>query len=105
MYPSVEERLIGLQQRRINACIHILADHPLQPLVIEAIQSIPADAQSVDDHIGTKSANINVSSPHPTSPTQTTPTTETSEPSIIQNLVDHYSGELPEYELNLEKSL
>jgi len=104
MYPSVEERLIGLQQRRINACIHLLADHPLQPLVIEAIQSIPADAESVDDHIGTKSANINVSSPHPTSPTQTTPTTETSEPSIIQNLVDHYSGELPEYESNLEKA-
>jgi len=26
MYPSVEERLIGLQQRRIDACIHLPAD-------------------------------------------------------------------------------
>jgi len=89
MYPSIEERLTGLQQRRIDACFHLPADHPLQPPVIEAIQSIPTDAEGVDDHIGTESANINVSSPHLTSPTQTTPTTETSEPSIIQNLVDH----------------
>jgi len=71
--------------------------------VIKAIQSIPADAEGADDHTGTESANINVSSPHLTSPTQTTLTTETSEPSIIHNLVDHYSGELLEYETNLEK--
>jgi len=31
-------------------------------------------------------------------------TTETSEPSIIQNLVNHYSGELPEYESNQDKA-
>jgi len=103
MYPSVEKRLIDLQQRRIDACIYLPTDHPQQPPVIEAIQSIPADAEGADDHIGTESANINVSSAHLTSPTQTTPTKETSEPSIIQNLVHHYSGELPEYETNLEK--
>jgi len=104
MYPSIEERLIGLQQRRIDACKNLPADHPLQPPVIEPIQSIPADAEGVDDHTGTDFANINVSSPHPTFPIQTTPTIDTSEPSIIQNLVDHYSGELPEYESNLEKA-
>jgi len=104
MYPPVKERLIGLQQRKIDACKHLPADHPLQPPIIEAIQSIPADAEGADDHTWTDSANINVSSPHLTSPTQTTPTTETSEPSIIQNLVDYYSGELPEYESNLEKA-
>jgi len=69
MYPSVEERLIGLQQRRIDACKNLPADHPLQPLVIEAIQSIPVDAEVADDHTGTNSANINASSPHLTSPT------------------------------------
>jgi len=37
MYPSVEERLIGLQQRRIDACIHLPVDHPLQPPMIEPI--------------------------------------------------------------------
>jgi len=104
MYPSVEERLIGLQQRRIDACKNLPADHPLQPPVIELIQSIPADVEGADYHTGTNYANINVSSPQRTFPTQKPQTTETSEPSIIHNLVDHYLGELPEYESNLEKA-
>jgi len=97
MYPSVEEMLIDMQQTRINACKNLPVDHPLQPPVIETIQSIPADAEGVYDHTGTYIANIDVSSSKPNSPTQTTQTsTKTSEPSIIQNLVNHYSGELPE---------
>jgi len=105
MYPSVEERLIGLQQRRIDACIHLPADHPLQPPMIEPIQSLPPDAEGADDYTGTYIANINVSSSKPNFPIQTTQTsTETSEPSIIKNLVDHYSSELPEYESNQDKA-
>ena len=69
--------------------------------MIEHIQSIPADAEGAVDYTGSDSANIDVSSSHPNSPTQTT---QTSEPSIIQDLVNHYSGELPEYETNLEKA-
>jgi len=38
----------------------------------------------------------------PNSLTQTT--TQTSEPSIIQNLENHYLGELPEYETNQERA-
>jgi len=73
--------------------------------MIEPIQSFPADAEGDDDHIGTNIANIDVSSSKPNSPTQTTQTsTETFEPSIIQNLVDHYSGELPECESNQDKA-
>ena len=72
MYPSVEETLIGLQQRRIDSCIHLLADHPLQHTIIEPIQSLPADAEGANDHTGTDPANINVSSSTPNSPTQTT---------------------------------
>ena len=53
MYPFVEERLIGLQQRRIDACIHLPADHPLQPPMIDPIQFVPADAEGADDHTGT----------------------------------------------------
>jgi len=75
MCPSIEERLIGLQQRRIDACIHLPADHPLQPPAIELIQSLPADAEGVDDHTRTYLANINVSSSEPISQTQTTQTT------------------------------
>jgi len=72
MYPSVEERLIDMQQRRINACKNLPADHPLQPPMIDPIQSIPADAEGADDHTGTDIANINVSSSLPNSTTQTT---------------------------------
>jgi len=90
MYPSVEERLIGLQQRRIDACIHLPADHPLQPPMIEPIQSLPA--------------NINVSSSTPNSPTKTTPTTETHAPLLIPDLEKHYLVELPGYVSNQEKT-
>jgi len=69
--------------------------------MIEHIQSIPADAEGAVDYTGSDSGNIDVSSSHPNSPTQTTQkTTETSEPSIIQNLVNHYIGELLEFETN-----
>jgi len=37
MYPSVQERMIDMQQRRIDACKYLPADHPLQSPVIEAI--------------------------------------------------------------------
>jgi len=70
--------------------------------MIEPIQSLPTDAEGADDHTGSDIANIDVSSSKPNSPTQTT--TETFEPSIIQNLVDHYSSELPEYESNQDKA-
>jgi len=102
MYPSVVERLYDMQQRRIDACKNLLANHPLQPPMIEPIQSILADAEGAAYYTGSDSANINVSPSHLNSPTQTT--TQTSEPSFIQNLVNHYSGELPEYETNQEKA-
>ena len=98
MYPSVEERLIGLQQRRIDACKNLPADHPLQPPVIKTIQFVPADAEGVDDHTGTYIANIDVSSSQPNSPIQT------HETSIILDLISHYSSELPGYVSNLEKA-
>jgi len=82
MYLSVEERLIGLQQRRIDACIYLPVDHPLQPPMIEPIQSLLADAEGADDYTGSYIANIDLSSSKPNSPTQIT--TETSEPSMIK---------------------
>jgi len=48
MYPSVVERIHDMQQRRINACVKLLADHPLQPPMIEPIQFVLADAEGVD---------------------------------------------------------
>jgi len=84
MYPSVEERLVDMQQRRIDACKNLPASHPLQPPMIEPIQSIPVDAEGAVDYTATNSTNIDVLSSHPNSPTQTTQTTtQTSELSII----------------------
>jgi len=94
MYPSVEERLISMQQRRINACKHLPADHPLQSPVIEPIEFIPAAAEGESDHVDTDLAETIVSS-KPNSPT--TQNIEIPEPSIISNLESHYLGELLEY--------
>jgi len=66
--------------------------------MIEPLQFVSADAEGVDDHTGFESANIEVS----LSPSKTT--TQTNEPSIIQGLINHYSGELPGYETNIEKA-
>jgi len=49
MYPSVEERILDMQQRRINAYARLPVDHPLQPPMIEPRQSIPTDAEVVGD--------------------------------------------------------
>jgi len=62
MYPSVEERLIDMQQWRIDVCKNLPIDHPLQPPMIDPIQFVPADAEGVDDHTRTNNANTNVSS-------------------------------------------
>jgi len=101
MYPSIVERIHDMQQTRTYACVRLPANHPLQPPMIEPIQFGPTDAEGAVDHTGSESANIDVSSSHPNSPTQTT---ETHEPSISQGLINHYSGELPDYESNLEKA-
>jgi len=65
VYPSVEQRLIGLQQRRIDVCKNLPVDHPLQPPVIEPIQFVHADAEGADDHTGTNIANIDYHHPGP----------------------------------------
>ena len=47
MYLAVEATIYDMQQRRINACKNLPPDHPLQPPMIDHIQSIPADAKGV----------------------------------------------------------
>jgi len=41
---------------------------------------------------------------HEVSVSLPTPTTQTSKPFVLDNLVNHYSGELPGFETNLEKA-
>ena len=73
-------------------------NHPLQPLVIEAIQSILASAEGASDLSRTGLDILNESVPTPKSPTPTPNTTNNNqilEQSVISNLESHYSGELP----------
>jgi len=74
MYSSDEERLHDMQQRRIDACKNLPANHQLQPPMIEPIQSIHVDAEGAVDYTGSDSTNIDVSSSHPNSPPQKTQT-------------------------------
>jgi len=72
-----------MQQMRIDACKNLLANHPLQPPMIDPIQSIPAAAEDEGECVGTDLANT-IASSTPNSPT--TQTTEITEQSIIPNL-------------------
>jgi len=99
MYPSVLERISEMSQMRLDVCARLPADHPFQPPMIEPLQSLPTNAEGVDEPAAAKSANHEESSSsHPT------PTTQASEPSVLDDLVNHYSGELPGYEPNLERA-
>jgi len=64
LYPSVLERIGEMSQMRVDLCAKLTADHPFQPPVIECLQSIPADAEGVDEPAGSVSANISTPS-HP----------------------------------------
>jgi len=87
-----------MQQRRINACVRLPTDRPLQPPMIKQLQSIPTDAEVVGYQTRPESANLEVS----LSPSR--PTIQTSDPSIIQDLINHDSGELLGFEPNLERA-
>jgi len=98
MYPSVQERMIDMQQIHIDACKYLPADHPLQPPVIEAIPLIPVAKEGASDLVGTYLASESNVSSKPNSPTNHN--IDTSETSILSNLESHYSGELPGYVSN-----
>jgi len=75
------------------------SSHPSQPSVIKPINFAPADAEVIGDHVCPESLNLKESSSsHPTT------TTQTSETSVLENMVSHYSGELPGVEPNLERT-
>ena len=75
------------------------SSHPNQPSVIKPINFAHGDAEVISEQVGSESANIiESSSPQPKSPTRS------SEPTILENLVNHYSEESPGVESNLEKA-
>ena len=99
MYPSVLEKLCEMSQMRVDVCKRLPANHPFQPPMIEPLQSILADAEVVGEPVVPESANHEESSSsHPK------PTTQTSDPSVLVELANHYSSELPGFESNLERA-
>jgi len=87
-----------MAQMKADFCNRLPANHPLKPPMIEPISFVPADEEVIGEQVGPESANLIVSSSHPTS------TTQTSEPSVLENLINHYSGELPGVKSNLERA-
>jgi hypothetical protein len=84
---------------RFKVCERLPADYPFQPPMIEPLSFVPPDAEVIGEQVGSESANVNESSSsHPT------PMNKTSKPSVLENLVSHYSGELLGVEPNSEKA-
>jgi len=84
---------------RLNVCVRLPDDHHFQPPVIEPLQSIPADAEVASEPTVPESANHVESSS-----SYSKPTTQTSDQSILVELANHYSGELPGFKPNLERA-
>ena len=98
MYPSVLNRIIDMSQMRIDVYNRLLPNHPMQPPMIEPLQTIPADAEGWSEQAEPELDN------HVSSSSQPKPTTRTSDPSVLEELANNYSGELPGFTPNSEKA-
>ena len=98
MYPSVLNRIIDMSQMRIDVCARLPANHPMQPPMIEPLQTIPVDVEGGSEQV-VPGPNI-----PETSSSQPQPSTQTSDPSVLDELPNHYQGELPGFEPNLENA-
>jgi hypothetical protein len=87
MVPSINERIGEISDMRNIVCERLPLNHPLQPQIIQPLNMV------VPDEVHVKS-----SSSQPPSTNQTQDTT------VLDNLVSHYSGELPEVRLHSEKA-
>jgi len=124
LYLSVLNRIGEMSQIRVDICAKLPADHPLQPPVVEPLNVAPADAEGFDEPAESVSANTSTSSQsnlptivepinfaqtetetivEPSEPQPKSPTKH-SEPNVLDQLVSHYSGELPEVESELHKA-
>ena len=83
-----------MSQMRIDVCNKLLVNHPM----IEPLQIIPADAE-----VGSEQAEPESDIPE-TSSSQPQPSTKTSDPSVLDELANHYQGELPGFVPNIERA-
>ena len=94
MYPSVLNRIADLSQMRIDVYNKPLANHPMQPPMIEPLQTMPTDAEFVNEQ-AVPEPNIPETS---SSSSQLQPSTQTCEPN------QEKASELASDEVTLEKS-
>jgi len=84
MYPSVLNRIVDLSQMRIDVCNKLSANHHMQSPMIEPLQTIHIDAEFVNEQV-VPEPNI-----PETSSSQPQPSTQSSEPSVLDELANHY---------------
>jgi hypothetical protein len=97
---DIDERIIGMSQRKADFYNRFPVNNPLKPPMIPPLNVVPADAEFTAGHIGSELSNpLDSSSSQPPSSTKTTPKTN-----VLDNLVSHYSGELPGVEPNLQRA-
>jgi len=111
VYPAVLKSIGEMSQIRVDICNKLLANHPLQPPMIEPLNIAPADVESSDEPTGSASVTTATSTQIQTQtetcePSNSQPKSPTKQPkpTIIDQLVSHYSGELPEVEAELQKA-
>jgi len=98
MYPSVLERIGHLSQSRIDVCQKLPVCHWLQPPYIQPLQTVSADEQFGDEPAEPASDNLNTTSSQPQ------PSYQPNDSSVLDELSNHYKGELPSLDPNSEKA-
>jgi len=110
-YPAILKSLGEMSQIRIDICKKLPIDHPLQLPMVKPLNVAPADVEGSDEPAGSASATTATSSQTQTQtetcePSNSQPKSPTKqpEPNVLDQLVSHYSGELPEVECELQKA-
>jgi len=85
----IDDRLGDLVDQRLGLCKNFPADHWFILEFAKPLQMIPAD-----EHFEGEQSQ----------PSQPKPTTQTSDSSILEELANHYNGELPGFQPTLEKA-
>jgi hypothetical protein len=86
MVSSANERIGQMFEMRNKVCERLPLNHPLKPHIIPPLNMVPPEV------------NFETSSSQPSS------TNQTQDTSVLDNLVSHYSGELPGVEPNSHKA-
>jgi hypothetical protein len=89
-----------LVDQRLGLCKNLSADHWFILEFAKPLQMIPADEQFEGEQAEQTSDNLEATS----TSSQPKPTIQTSDPSVLEDLSNHYKGELPGFQPNLEKA-